>query len=104
MFKGLLAFVAALAVAGCAEGYYGPYGGGGLAYYDDYYGPFDDGYWGPDGFFYFRGRDHRFFRDGEHHFRRGPAAGFHGVHGHAGFHGFTHGGFHGGGFHGGGHR
>jgi hypothetical protein len=95
MKQALLAVCAALALSACATGYYGPYGGGGLAYYDDSYGPFYDGYWGADGFFYFRnGHDHRFIRDDGHHFHHAPGAGFHGVHARPGFHGFAHGGGH----------
>jgi hypothetical protein len=93
MRHGLLAVFAALALSACAEGYYGPYGGGGMAYYDDFYGSYYDGYWGSDGFFYFRhGHEHGFIRDEGRHFRRGPGQGFHGVHAHPGFHGFHHGG------------
>jgi hypothetical protein len=104
----LLAALAALGLTACAEGYYGPYGGGGMAYYDDFYGPYYDGYWGPDGFFYYR--DHRdggrrFHRDEGHHFQHAPMQGFHGVHAHGGFHGFHGGGVpHGDGGHGGGDR
>ena len=103
MKRVLLAACAALGITACAEGYYGPYGGGGLAYYDDFYGPYYDGYWGPDEVFYFR-RDHdrRFERDEAHHFRHAPMQGFHGVQAHAGFHGMRGGGMHEGGMHGGG--
>jgi hypothetical protein len=87
----LLVVFAALTLSACATGYYGPYGGGGLAYYDDYYGPFDDGYWGRDGFFYYRNGHHgAFIRDESRHFQHGPVAGFHGVRAHGGFHGFGH--------------
>jgi hypothetical protein len=88
-----LAILAALTLSACAEGYYGPYGGGGLAYYDDYYGPFHEGYWGRDGAFYHRsGESRQFARDEGQHFRHAPAGGFHGVHASAGFHGGGHGG------------
>lgn len=90
-----LAAAAPLALAGCAEDYYGdgynynagygwqnyPYD----VYYDNYYGPFYDGYWGSDGYFWYRllqsdrtwrrgGRDH-FNRDGGNHGGQGGGRG-----------------------------
>ena len=88
MKRILLAFGAALALGGCAEGYggYGYYGGG-PAYYDDFYGPYAGGYWGHDSFYYYRSRPGGpYVRDETHHFRRDQAQGFHGVQGHGGFH------------------
>jgi hypothetical protein len=88
MKRVLLAACLGLAASACAEGYYGPsaYGGGRLAYYDDYYGPYYDGYWAHDGYYYYSlGRDRPFVRDEGRHFRRdhgGP--GFRGVRGHHG--------------------
>jgi hypothetical protein len=91
MKRVLLAALAALGVSACAEDYYGPYGGGGVAYYDDFYGPYSDGYWGPDGYFWYGGgRGHPYFRDEGHHFHHQPRGGDHGVHAHPGFHGFPH--------------
>jgi hypothetical protein len=88
-----LAAIAALGVSACAEDYYGPYGGGGMAYYDDYYGPYYGGYWGPDAVFYYRSDPRRpYVRDEGHHFHHDPAQGLHGVQAHPGFHGFAHGG------------
>lgn len=100
MKRALLAACLGLAASACAEGYYGPgdyngygryggysgYGVGGLAYYDDFYGPYYDGYWGRDGFYYYSlGRDRPFVRDERHHFRHDNAGGgFHGVQGHRG--------------------
>jgi len=83
--------VAAVAVgilaAGCAST--GSYGGGASVatgydgYYDDFYGPFDNGYWAPDGFFHFAIVGHRGFRrDDGHHFRHEAANGFHSIRGH----------------------
>jgi hypothetical protein len=95
MKRILLAALAALGVSACAEDYYGPYGGGGMAYYDDFYGPYYGGYWGPDTVFYYRnGPHHPFVRDEGHHFHHDPARGLHGVHANPGFHGFAHGGGH----------
>jgi hypothetical protein len=95
MKRILLAAAGVLALSGCAEGYYdGGYGfgGGGVAYYDDFYGPFYDGYWGRDNTYYYRnGRHGAWTRDEGRHFRRGPDQGYHGVHGHGGFMGFHHG-------------
>jgi len=92
MKRTVLAALAALSVSACAEGYYGPYGGGGTAYYDGFYGPYDSGYWGRDNFFYYRnGHGRPYYRDDGRHFRRGPAPGYRGVHGHPGFHGWPHG-------------
>jgi hypothetical protein len=87
------ASLAALAMAGCAEDYYGPYGGGGMAYYDSFYGPYYGGYWAPDGAFYYRGgRGGGFHRDDGHHFHREPGNGYRGVHANPGFHGWSRGG------------
>ncbi len=97
---GLAALTTAALLAGCAGPYYG--GPGPVAavgydgYYDDYYGPFDDGYWGGDGGFYYRGGDHHYHRDTGNHFSHVAAAGMHPIHGHG-----PAGGAHGGG--GGGH-
>jgi hypothetical protein len=87
--KRVLAALAALAASACAEDYYGPYGGGGMAYYDDFYGPYAGGYWGPDSYFYYRGaNDRRFHRDQDGHFHHGPGPGWHGVPAQPGFHGW----------------
>jgi hypothetical protein len=91
MKRVLLAALAALGVAACAEDYYGPYGGGGIAYYDDFYGPYYGGYWGPDSVFYYQaGHGHPFLRDEGHHFRHDMAGGYHGVRAHSGFHAWSH--------------
>src|ERR1700745_2545657 len=100
MKRVLLAACAALGVTACAEGYYGPYGGGGMAYYDDFYGPYYGGYWGSDGMCYYGDAGRHFHRDEAHHFQHAPMQGFHGVHAHSGFHGFHGGGGHEGGGHG----
>jgi hypothetical protein len=99
-----MAVAAALALTGCADGY--GYGGdGGLAYYDDYYGQFDDGYWRHDGFYYRNEAGRPYVRDEGNHFRHGPAPGFRGMPGHGGhYSGHGGGGEHGGGEHGGGRR
>lgn len=89
-----VALLAAAPLAACAEGYYGPQGPGPIAYdgfYDDYYGPINDGYWGDGGVFYYRSDPHgRFVADRDGHFRhdQGPAQGvgaggrnFHEMHG-----------------------
>jgi hypothetical protein len=57
------------------------------SFYDDYYGPFDDGYWGEDGAFYYSNGLDGFRRDDGSHFRHDGASGFHGIHT-GGFHGF----------------
>ncbi len=87
----VIAALAGLCLTACASGpYYGHGPGPGPvaydAYYDDFYGPFDDGYWGPDGgFYYSTGPDHHFVRDSGNHFRRqAGGSGFHGVHFHGG--------------------
>ena len=88
-FRLLLPVIASGALLGaCAdERYSAAYVGGGPVavgydgYYDDYYGPFNDGYWAGDGYFYFADRDGHFRRDDGRHFRRGTAQGFHPVHG-----------------------
>jgi len=52
-------------------------------YYDDFYGPINDGYWGPGGVFYFSDAPgHPYRRDDGHHVRRDAANGFHTIHGH----------------------
>jgi hypothetical protein len=62
-----------------------PYGGYPYdGYYDDFYGPFDDGYWGGDGFFYFSDGRGGFRRDDGNHFRHEAGGGFHGIHSHPG--------------------
>jgi hypothetical protein len=90
--KSLIAIVLAgsaiLFTAGCAvhgdavaSGVESPYAGYAYdGFYDDFYGPFDDGYWGTDGFFYFSDGHGGFRRDDEHHFRHEGADGFHGIH------------------------
>ncbi len=108
MMMGLAALTAGALLAGCAGTYYGGGYGGPVAavgydgYYDDYYGPFDDGYWGADGGFYYRGSDHSYHRDTGGHFSRQAANGMHPVHGHGPAGGAHGGGEHGGGEHGGG--
>lgn len=71
-----LATLAAVPLAGCADGVYGggpAYGPGPYSYdgyYDGAYGPIYDGYWGDDDYFYYRsGPD-------AHGFRRGDRAHF----------------------------
>ena len=49
-------------------------------YYDDAYGPYDEGYWGDDGVFMYRGSDHQWHHDDAHHFRKDQATGFHTFH------------------------
>jgi hypothetical protein len=90
MKKVLLAVAAAFALTSCAEemGGYGPYYGGEMVYYDDFYGPFYNGYWGPGGVFYYSDAGHRFHRDEGHHFHRdNPGGPFHGVRTHPGWSG-----------------
>jgi hypothetical protein len=114
---GLCAALAAGALLGACGGNY--YGGGGVGYvgpvalddcggfYDDYYGPIDDGCWADDGAFWYRGHgDHAWHRDTGNHFAHAQAGSMHEVHpagpGH-GFH-FGGGGHEGGGHEGGGHE
>lgn len=89
MKKALLALAAAFALASCAEEMgYGPYYGGTMVYYDDFYGPFYNGYWGPGGYFYYSDAGHRFHRDEGHHFHHNnPGGGYHGVRTHPGWSG-----------------
>ncbi len=79
--RALATFVCAAGMgvlaAGCAartDGYgyvaNGPYYDG---YYDDYYGPVEEGFWGPDGYFYYGDHDHNFHRGEPAHFRREAA-------------------------------
>lgn len=82
MMAGLV--LAAVPLAGCADGYYGDRYGYGRPYhsssyhprsygwYDGYYGAIYRGYWGRGGFYYYRlhARDH-WRRDDGRHFRRG---------------------------------
>jgi hypothetical protein len=86
--RALATFVCAAGMgvlaAGCAartDGYgyvaNGPYYDG---YYDDYYGPVEEGFWGPDGYFYYGDHDHNFHRGEPAHFRREAAPGFHSFH------------------------
>ena len=101
MKRAMIGVAALLALTGCVV--VGPGGGGGPgpggagpgpgpgpvvsydAYYDGFYGAFDDGYWGPDGGFYYRrGVDHVYVRDYGNHFRRGPVGGYRGVRFHGG--------------------
>jgi len=79
----------ALLLAGCAD--MGGYGHRNYAamsidydgYYDNYYGPINDGYWGSDGvFWYSNARGHGYQRDDAHHVRRDSATGFSTLHGH----------------------
>jgi hypothetical protein len=52
------------------------------AYYDDAYGPFNDGYWGPDDQFYYRGGAFgRYIPDRGMHFHHEAGTGMHAVHG-----------------------
>ncbi len=83
--SGACALALLLAAAGCAD--YGPHdrmamAGGYDGYYDDFYGPYNDGYWGGDGYFYYSDHPGHFNRDEAHHFRRDAASGFHGVRAH----------------------
>jgi hypothetical protein len=83
----LIVAAAALALSACASGYYGGGDLGYNAYYDDAYGPYNDGYWGRDGAFWYSARPHGpYLRDGGAHFRHGAFDGGHGVHGSGGFH------------------
>jgi hypothetical protein len=109
---GLCAAVAAGALlAGCGGNYYGGGGvgvgyGGPVAldscggYYDDFYGPIDDGCWADDGAFWYRGHgDNGWHRDSGNHFGHAGASGMHEVHPTGPGHGYH---FGGGGGHGGG--
>lgn len=109
---GLLAALAAGALLGACGGNY--YGGGDVGYvgpvalddcggwYDDYYGPIDDGCWADDGAFWYRGHgDNHWHRDAGGHFAHAQASPqHHEVHPAGPGHGFHFGG--GGGGHGGG--
>ncbi len=56
------------------------------AYYDDAYGPYNDGYWADDGYFYYRDTaDHPYKRDMDKHFRRDMSGGssYHQIRAHA---------------------
>lgn len=83
--------VAAALLSGCASGGYGErvtavgYDG----FYDDYYGPFNDGYWDHDAFFFSDGRG-GWRRDDGHHFRHDAAPGYHRFHGQGRGHGRDH--------------
>jgi hypothetical protein len=96
MRKSLLtlagAVTASLMLSACAEDMgYGYFGGGGMAYYDDYYGPYYNGYWAPDGgFYYSTGRGRPYIRDEGRHFRRDHPGGYHGVRTHPGWAGRHH--------------
>jgi hypothetical protein len=81
----LLATAALAMLGACATSYGGHHDGYYVdAYYDDGYGPYNDGYWGDDGAFYYRdAADHPFIRDDAHHFRRDNFTGFHHVQAHA---------------------
>jgi hypothetical protein len=96
-----MAAAATALLAGCA----GMYGGGDVGYgfgyggpvalsdcggyYDDFYGPVDDGCWGNDGAYWYHGGDQRWHRDTGGHFGhtamnnahefhgKGPGAGHH---------------------------
>jgi predicted small secreted protein len=50
-------------------------------FYDDFYGPFDDGCWGDDGGFWYRGHDGNYHRDHGGHFSHTVGGGMHSVHG-----------------------
>jgi hypothetical protein len=97
--KLLIALAATLPLAACA-GYYGGPVGPGVAYdgyYDDYYGPINDGYWGDGDVFYYRNHAHgRYVADRSGHFRHdmgapgnpgGPGPGGPGGHGFHPMHG-----------------
>jgi hypothetical protein len=52
------------------------------AYYDDAYGPFNDGYWGPGDTYYYRGGAFgRYVPDRGMHFHHEAGTGMHAVHG-----------------------
>ncbi len=75
--------VAAALLGGCASGYGEGATSVGFGYdgfYDDYYGPFNNGYWDHDNFFYADGHG-RWQRDSGNHFRHDAAPGFHSFHG-----------------------
>lgn len=82
------ATAAAALVTGCADEHYGAgYGPGPIAlatcdgFYDDFYGPFDDGCWADDGGFWYRGRDGGYHRDTGGHFSHSASSGMHPIHG-----------------------
>jgi hypothetical protein len=88
--KTIIGLCAGIAVAamlsGCVGEGYGP-GPGPVAlagcdgYYDDFYGPFDDGCWADDGGFWYRGHDGQYHRDSGGHFSHTASAAMHPVHG-----------------------
>ncbi|HZZ88634.1 MAG TPA: hypothetical protein VFE13_09915 [Caulobacteraceae bacterium] len=91
--KQRLAIVAAaaasMALAACEDTYFhhpAPNTAGYVdGYYDDFYGPFQDGYWGAGGVFYYRtsrGGDWR--RDDGRHFTHDAGHGFNAFHVRAG--------------------
>jgi hypothetical protein len=86
-----LATAAAITLGGCEDHGYAAVGVGvdagpvALAdcdgFYDDFYGPFDDGCWAADGVFWFRDRDGHYHRDVGHHFSHVEAEHMHPIHG-----------------------
>jgi len=101
MKRFLLATLAALGVSACAEDYYGPYGGGAVAYSDGFYAPYYRPYYGGYGGYWGQSR--------AYNYRGGHAPPRYQGHPHRGFHGRPPGagrpgaGYYGGGRPGGGH-
>jgi hypothetical protein len=93
-FGFVAAAAAAALLAGCGGNYYG---GGGVGvnagyvgpvalddcggYYDDFYGPIDDGCWADDGAFWYRGHgESGWHRDAGGHFGHAAAGNMHEMH------------------------
>lgn len=87
------AFCGGLALSACGGNYYGgaDVGVGAVGpvalddcsgFYDDFYGPFDDGCWGNDGYFWYRGGDHGWHRDDARHFSHAAGEHMHPIAGH----------------------
>ena len=117
IMKRKIELIAAMGAAGALLAACGgnDYGGGDVGYvgpvalddcagyYDDFYGPFDDGCWADDGAFWYRGHgDHGWRRDGGGHFAHAGGPACTRVHPHGPGAGFHFGGGHGGGGHAGG--
>jgi hypothetical protein len=87
----LCAAVALSMLGACATSYDGPRHGGhdayyADAYYDGFYGAYDDGYWADDGFYFRDTADHPYrHADDASHFRRDANGGatFHHVQAHS---------------------
>jgi hypothetical protein len=78
---------AAMMLSACADdsGLYRPHYRGAVdydAYYDGFYGPFNDGYWAPGGVYYYRNGPRGFYHpDQGMHFHHEGGAGMNAVHG-----------------------